>query len=356
MTAVARSDAAADGAVGTSATTAVGPVAAAADGVPVRYATTAMGGRLVLRVSVRAGSDAGAARDLEVAARRVRAWASLLTRHAADSALLRLDRDPRGDVPVGPTLAAVLAWAQDAGAATGGIVDAALLEERLAAEGLVAGWPAGGAGALGDAIAAPHGRHPLAAPAPGRTWSIMPGLPHGAATVSRAPGTRFDLDGVAKGWIADRALRVLDRHPGAIVDADGDIAIRPAPGERVDVGVGDPRAVGAQLAVLSLASGPGRRTWGVATSGTSVHRWPTRDGEAHHLIDPHTRRPAATDVVQATVVAGTAREAEAFAKSAVILGSAEGLALLDRAGVRGAIVLLRDGRVLALPRTMELLA
>ncbi len=324
--------------------------AVGADPTSLRHASTAMGGRLVLRVVPAPGLQAEAERDLEAVARRVRGWASILTRHADDSALLRLNRDPRPEVPVGPTLAAVLAWAADAAAATGGIVDAALLDERLAAQGLAAD------GGPGVAAPAPHGRHPLDAPTPRPTWSVRSGLPHGAATVTRAPGTRIDLDGVAKGWVADRALRLLERHRGAIVDADGDIAIRPAPGETVDVGVGDPRSDGDQLAVLSLAAGPGRRTWGVATSGISVHRWATPGGEAHHLIDPRTLRPAATDVVQATVVAGTARDAEAFAKAAVILGSVDGLGLLDRAGVAGAILLLRDDRVVALPRTMELVA
>jgi thiamine biosynthesis lipoprotein len=324
-----------------------------ADPTPVRHASAAMGGRLVLRVVARPGGEADAGRGLQAVAGRVRAWASILTRHADDSALLRLNRDPRPEVPVGPTLAAVLAWATDAALATGGIVDAALLDERLAAQGLAAD---GGAGATAPA---PHGRHPLDGPAPRPAWSVRRGPlhgPHGASTVIRAPGTRIDLDGVAKGWIADRALGLLAGHPGAIVDADGDIAIRPAPGEIVDVGVGDPRSVGDQIAVLSLAAGPDRRTWGVATSGVSVHRWAIPGGEAHHLIDPRTRRPAATDVVQATVVAGTAREAEAFAKAAVILGSVDGLGLLDRSGVAGAILLLRDDRVVALPRTMELVA
>ena len=48
----------------------------------------------------------------------------------------------------------------------------------------------------------------------------------------------------------------------------------------------------------------------MATSGTSIHRWQLADGRmTHHLIDPRTRRPADTDVLQATVVAPTARVA-----------------------------------------------
>ena len=93
------------------------------------------------------------------------------------------------------------------------------------------------------------------------------------------------------------------------------------------------------LAVFRLeARSPGPPgLFGLATSGTSVHRWGGDSEGRHHLIDPRTGLPAATDVVQATVLAGTAREAEALAKSAVILGTAAGLHFLDRAGALAAV-------------------
>jgi hypothetical protein len=47
--------------------------------------------------------------------------------------------------------------------------------------------------------------------------------------------------------------------------------------------------------------------------------------------------------------------AEALAKAAVIAGSAEGLALLERAGIAGAILLTDRDEVLALPSTLALL-
>ena len=77
---------------------------------------------------------------------------------------------------------------------------------------------------------------------------------------------------------------------------------------------------------------------------------------SHHLIDPRTGRPAVTDVVQATVIAGSALRAEALAKAAVIAGSVEGFALLERARVRGAVLLNAAGEVQALPVTIPLLA
>ena len=304
------------------------------------HAARAMGGRLGIHLATQADDAEAAARDAERVAERVLSWSRLITRHDPASPLMRLNGDPRATVPVRPTLAAALAWADDAGRMTGGLVDVTRLAERLAAESA--------AGAVGPADAA-------ASDTSG--WHLDAAGPR-RITVTRTPGTGFDLDGVGKGWIADRALRLLDRHPGAVVDADGDVAVRIAPGDRWEIGVEDPRGVEDLLAVIVLADEPGapgrgRRTWGVATSGTSVHRF---GPGAHHLIDPRTGRPAATDVAQATVLASGAAAAEAFAKGAVILGSAAGLDFLDRAGVAGAILLLEDGRALALPRTSAFLA
>ena len=316
----------------------VEPTGADGDLVHVAEVSTAMGGQFAIHVATTPERADEAVADARRAANRVRAWARILTRHDPGSALSGLNRDPRPAVPVGPTLAAALDWGRAVGRRTGGLVEVAMLAERLAAE---------------------NGHSENAHASPDRPWSLGPradGRPGGI--VARRPGLAFDLDGVGKGWLADRALRLLDRHPGALVDGDGDLAIRVAPGDRWEVGVADPRATGDYLAVFVLdAAGPGARsTFGLATSGTSVHRWERAGTVGHHLIDPRTGRPAQTDVIQATVLAGSAAEAEAWAKCAVLLGGATGIDLLDRAGVAGAVLLLADGRAVALPRTTEWLA
>jgi thiamine biosynthesis lipoprotein len=181
----------------------------------------------------------------------------------------------------------------------------------------------------------------------GRRWSLRR-TARGAA-VEREPGVRFDLDGVAKGWLADRALAIT---PGrsVLVDGDGDVAIRVAPGDSWSVGIGDPRKPGSLLGALDLdADGGVTREWGIATSGTSVHRWVHAGGDTHHLVDPRTRRPAATDVIQATVLAGSARLAEAFAKTAVISGTERAFGLLDHPGVFGVLLLTERGELRATP-------
>jgi thiamine biosynthesis lipoprotein len=293
--------------------------------------TRSMGGRLAIYVQA-ADEDAPSA-DLAVrrVAARVDRWAARLTRHDPASELSSLNADPAGSVVVRPTLGAALAAGRAAMAIGGGSVDIALLEARLAAE---AGSPA-----------------PLPLP---RRWTLETGA-RGVTAVTRPPGMKFDLGGVGKGWIADRAVRLLDRYPSALVDADGDLALVAAPGHVWTVAIDDPRVPDGLLATLRIGSNRSG-SWGIATSGTSIHRWDAGGRTGHHLIDPRTGEPARTDVVQATVVADSALHAETYAKAAAIAGSVAGFALLDRAPVRGAVILLADGRVLALPKTLALLA
>ena len=58
-------------------------------------------------------------------------------------------------------------------------------------------------------------------------------------------------------------------------------------------------------------------------------------------------------MVQATVLMATAREAEILAKAVVVAGSKSSLGLLDRHDVKGAVLLLDTGQVMATERTEE---
>ena len=287
-----------------------------------------MGGRVSVTITDDAGS-ASSERSADAVLDRIAAWASRLTRFDTASELSQLNEDVRDEVPVGPTMTAVLDWARTAEALSDGLVNIAMLDARLAAE-------------TGAAVR----------PAASRRWSLRRHAR--GASVLRCPGLRFDLDGVAKGWIADRALAIT---PGAsaLVDGDGDLAVRLAHGDEYLVGVDDPRS-GDQMALLRLTGGRHGRTLGVATSGTTVHRWLHGGGATHHLIDPLTWRPADTDVIQATVIAACARDAEVFAKVAILAGADRAPALLDRPGVHGVLLLTTRGEIRASSGMLEWLA
>jgi thiamine biosynthesis lipoprotein len=219
---------------------------------------------------------------------------------------------------------------------TEGLVDVTLLAERIDAE-------------RGDTERT--GLRARGKAHPARTWSVCDA---GGRTrcVERCAGVHFDLDGVAKGWIADRARALLTDVSSAMVDADGDIALHVAPGTDWEVAVADPADERAELARFRVGDRRATRIMGIATSGTSVHRWERPDGVQHHLIDPRTRRPAMTDVIQATVVAEDATTAEGLAKAAVIAGSDAAPDLLERAGAWAVVLLLADGDVIASPSTV----
>jgi thiamine biosynthesis lipoprotein len=301
-------------------------------------AANLMGGRVSVHVRPAPGTTPEAAsRSASRVLARIAAWAGRLTRFDPASELSRLNASPAARVAAGPTLTAVLDWGRGAEALSDGIVDIGLLDARLCAEREEAG---DGGDWLGHSAS--------------RRWSL---IRHGcSALVDRPAGLRFDLDGVAKGWLADRALDLL---PGvsAVVDADGDIGVRVVDEQGWDIDVADPREPGSTLATLRLTRGPDPvARYGVATSGTTVHRWTRPGAAAHHLIDPRTGRSARTDVVQATVVARSARVAEAFAKTAVVVGSKAAASRLDRPDVLGQVLVTDAGDLLASPATLAFLA
>ena len=294
--------------------------------------TRSMGGRLQLAVTSAVEDGDRADRDLRRVAERVDAWACRLTRFTDTSDLSILNAEPeRSPLTLRPTLASVLSYARRMAAATEDTVDVTMLDARIAAE--TGEW------------SMPRGPSAWRLTGEGRRRIL-----------ARDGRVRFDLDGVAKGWIADRALRLLEAYPNALVDADGDVAARSSSSAGWSIGVAHPNDDLVELARLRLPRDWPTDSFGVATSGISVHQWRLPAGMTHHLIDPRTSRPAVTDVVQATVVAESTGLAEALAKSAVIRGSHDGIELLDRAGAWGALILLEEGDLLKTPGTARWLA
>jgi FAD:protein FMN transferase len=143
------------------------------------------------------------------------------------------------------------------------------------------------------------------------------------------PGTRLDLGGIGKGYAAERVATLLSLAGPCLVSAGGDIAVRGVPSTGTW-----PVAVSDEL-TLGLTRG------GLATSGTERRRWRRNGVEQHHLIDPATGQPAASDLLRVTAVGSDAVEAEVLATSLFIGGLEEALA----AGV-AAVLLTVDGRTL----------
>jgi FAD:protein FMN transferase len=149
-----------------------------------------------------------------------------------------------------------------------------------------------------------------------------------AAPAIRLPrGMRIDLGGIAKGWIAERAARVLGEYASAcVVNAGGDLFTIGLPEGKTawPVELEDPRDPAKTLTVLYVGAGA------VATSSITKRRWVQGERVQHHLIDPRTGQPAQTDWLSVTVLAPHATTAEVFAKTLLIAGPGEAERIASR--------------------------
>jgi len=101
--------------------------------------------------------------------------------------------------------------------------------------------------------------------------------------------------------------------------------------------VENPRDPDRDCAVLSVTD------CAVATSSTAYRRWRRGDRWVHHLVDPRTGQPAATDLAAVTVAGPSAMWAEVHAKVALLLGMVDGRPYLDaQPGYEGLLIAM-DG-------------
>lgn len=251
-----------------------------------------------------------------------------LSRFEPDSELSRLNRDPRRAVPASPLLRRLVVAAYSAGALSGGLVDATLLEEieRL---GYVESLQSGeGPGYSPGALRGP------AQPSRETRWCSL-AVDEEACCVVRPPGTKLDGGGIAKGLLADIVAEQLGEAKAFAVDCCGDIRFGGSAGLARKIRVEDPFG-GEPVHEFSVREGA------VATSGTSRRTWLGPGARpAHQIIDPGSGLPATTGIVQATALAPSALHAEVFAKAALLSGPDGAAPWLPFGGV----LVLDDGSV-----------
>lgn len=161
-------------------------------------------------------------------------------------------------------------------------------------------------------------------------------------TVTLPRGTTLDAGGIGKGLAADIivAAAIDAGASGVLVEIGGEVVAGGVPDESGAwrIGVEDPFHPGDHLCVVRLARGA------VATSSTLLTRRPGPDGRlVHHLIDPRSGGPVATDAVSVTVIAPTGARAEVLTKPGFLRPAPEYLAWLASQGAAGLVVTM-DGR------------
>jgi thiamine biosynthesis lipoprotein len=163
-------------------------------------------------------------------------------------------------------------------------------------------------------------------------------LSHKTHTIRMPEGCGIDLGGIGKGWAVDRMAAILGQT--CLVNGGGDIyaGVRPDAGSLWRVGVADPFAPDEDFLVIGVENR------GVATSSTLKRRWLSDGMWAHHLIDPRTQRPSASNAVQVTAIAPSAIDADYHAKVALLLGVEDGIDYLDAQPDVEGLIFRSDGQ------------
>lgn len=273
-------------------------------------------------------------------------WEQTLSRFRPDSELARLNRSDR-PAKVSPVLWDVFQHALRAERATDGLVTPTVGEAVIEA------------GYDRDFALMSHGNGHIGPPQ--HVGAVLRDCPYLSLvkfdetnrTIALPEGIHLDFGGIAKGWAAQQVVERLKIHGSALMNCGGDIAISGSllDGSPWEIGVYKPFERESDYLEMLYFHEP----CGVASSSTDRRRW-TQDGQTrHHIIDPRSGQPAETDVVHATVVAPTAAEAEAAAKSVLIRGSLDGLDWLESHPELAGLLILDNGEILYSQRIVDYL-
>lgn len=163
--------------------------------------------------------------------------------------------------------------------------------------------------------------------------------------VTMEKGMELDLGGIGKGYCVDQAAAFL-REKGiknALIDLGGNVACLGENGTmRWRVALRDPFGEATDvMGVFTLHDGDT-----VTTSGT-YERCFTKDGVTyHHILDPKTGLSAQTDLVSATILCNSALSGDALSTICILLGSEEGMALIEKLPDVEALLVKADQSVL----------
>lgn len=153
-------------------------------------------------------------------------------------------------------------------------------------------------------------------------------------------GTRLDLGGIAKGYAADEALKILKKLglTQALVAGAGDIVVGDAPPDRGGWVIG--------IAPLETNAPPSRYlslvNRAVSTSG-DAERFVVIDGVRYsHIVDPRTGL-GLTGRSSVTVVAADGATSDSTATAVSVLGPEAGLALVEATEGAEALIVAESG-------------
>lgn len=160
--------------------------------------------------------------------------------------------------------------------------------------------------------------------------------------IKLAPGMAITLNGIAQGFAADAAMRVMRAHgvEHALIDA-GEFSARGTNTENAPwrIGIQHPRQRDAFVALTRLENRC------LATSGDYETAF-SDDFSRHHIFDPRTGESPG-ELASVSVLAPTAMAADALSTALFVLGAKRGMDFLRHYPDTDALLILKDGSRLA---------
>ena len=284
------------------------------------YARLLMG--TVVEITLMEGERAGFDRASEAAFAEIERLESILSNYKPESDVSRMNAAAGSSVKVSNETIEVIGYALDAAALSEGAFDPTV--------GVL-----GGLWGYSSELGRVPGKDAVA--------EVLPLVDYRDVSVDRATneagldrkGMAINLGGVAKGYIAGRAVRAL-KEAGVergIVKAGGDMYVFQgnASDRPFTIGIQDPRHKGAFGAALVLNGA-------VSTSGDYERYFVKDNVRYHHILDPKTGFPA-RGVMSVTIVAVDATMADALSTAVFVMGRVKGMALIEGLdNVEGVIV------------------
>ncbi len=142
-------------------------------------------------------------------------------------------------------------------------------------------------------------------------------------------GAKIDLGAIAKGYAVDEAVRILKNGDlkNFYIDAGGDLFVQGhnCEGNLWKIGVRDPQKRSNIIDIIELTDAA------VTTSGNYEQSYEIEGKKYSHIINPVTGYPQ-EEVISATVIAPTAREADALSTALCVMGPEQGTTFFDSLG------------------------
>ncbi|MEQ3362363.1 FAD:protein FMN transferase [Raoultibacter massiliensis] len=157
------------------------------------------------------------------------------------------------------------------------------------------------------------------------------------------PAASIDVGGTAKGFIADdlRALLAGQGFSNAIINLGGNVVTfgSKPDGKPWTIGIRNPADPSTLIGAVPIRQGS------VVTSGL-YERCFEKDGiHYHHILDPATGYPVATDIASATIVSANSIDGDGYSTTVFALGSQGAIDFAERTPGIEALLILDDGTI-----------